>query len=179
MNRTLRCEDEERGTLHHNSNAEAIKFPKRERRFHHGSKKQELNIWGTGLERNFRDLLVRLRSSQTIIMFLYHTQSNCLQCLHKKKVDFSEEESETFNSEGGAGGKIAAARPTSRTNEQDGRNPRKQDYPWIGILDIFGFEQFDSKNGFQTFLINYANESIQNTFNHFVFQVRVSGKGSI
>lgn len=26
-------------------------------------------------------------------------------------------------------------------------------------------------NGFQTFLINTANESIQNTFNHFVFEV--------
>jgi len=44
--------------------------------------------------------------------------------------------------------------------------------PWIGILDIFGFEHFET-NGFQTFLINTANESIQSTFNHFVFEAEL------
>ena len=43
---------------------------------------------------------------------------------------------------------------------------------WIGILDIFGFEHFKN-NGLDIFLINTANESIQHTFNHFVFEVRV------
>ena len=48
----------------------------------------------------------------------------------------------------------------------------KSSRPWIGILDIFGFEHFEL-NGFQTFLINTANESIQNTFNHFVFEAEL------
>lgn len=48
----------------------------------------------------------------------------------------------------------------------------KTSLPWIGILDIFGFEHFEV-NGFQTFLINTANESIQNTFNHFVFEAEL------
>ena len=46
------------------------------------------------------------------------------------------------------------------------------DRRWIGILDIFGFEHFSS-NGFDIFLINTANESIQHTFNHFVFEAEL------
>jgi myosin heavy subunit len=40
----------------------------------------------------------------------------------------------------------------------------------IGVLDIYGFEQFDV-NGFEQLLINYANETLQRHFNKHLFEV--------
>eukprot|EP01060_Flectonema_neradi_P038377 TRINITY_DN801_c0_g2_i3.p1 TRINITY_DN801_c0_g2~~TRINITY_DN801_c0_g2_i3.p1 ORF type:complete len:1341 (+),score=283.95 TRINITY_DN801_c0_g2_i3:187-4023(+) len=45
-----------------------------------------------------------------------------------------------------------------------------QCFQWVGLLDIFGFEDFDTGNYFEQLCINLANETIQGHYNQFIFQ---------
>jgi myosin-5 len=39
------------------------------------------------------------------------------------------------------------------------------------MADIYGFESFENRNGFEQLLINHSNEKLQNHFNRHIFQI--------
>ena len=56
--------------------------------------------------------------------------------------------------------------------EDSSKSKSKSKSSSVGILDVFGFESFDV-NGFETLLINYANEALQQHFCDAVFDAEV------
>jgi myosin heavy subunit len=107
----------------------------------------ERTVWTRG-----EQFTIALSSSATA-----YARDACVKCIYEKVFEYLVQQ---IND--------SLAQNSVHHGASAGQNPQQ----FIGVLDIFGFENF-SVNGFNQLLINFANESLQNTFNAQIFDAEI------